>query len=356
MKIIKNEYILSQEFVPGHILARDDEMNKLEYLLFGNENSSTVIIEGNPGTGKTLLAKRMMNSRKEYDSKYINCYTFHNERSIIAEIIGKSEAKAEINSLTNEKAIELMLSSFKSDKNLIVLDEAHSLRKKDSSFLYALTRSNELDGPPIKLLLATIEDPELFLDKSTLSGLGRFNRIYLRKYNADDLFQIVKDRAESALYDGGYDDASLRAVAELSEDNGSARVAIELLNNSVLTAENLGSQLTSEIVLKTYREFSPPIDDSSLTALDIDELKLINELLNFSKESRFYVADVRSIMDDKSGSKAYKFLNRLENIGLIKKSRLSRGYKTGVQNEYLFKIPPDVLREKIDSMISNYKE
>ncbi len=355
MKIVKDQYAFSQEFIPNKIMLREDEINKLSYLLFGNEISSTVILKGNPGTGKTMIAKYMMKTIPAYESRYVNCYALQNERSIMAEIAGKAEMKTDIMNSGFDKALKMMLSGFRKDRIFIILDEAHSLRRKDNSFLYYLSRSQELGGPPIKLLLVTIEDPEIFLDRSILSGLGRFNRITLREYNADDLYQIVTERANIALYDGTYEDDAIRTIAELSEESGSARIAIELLNNSVLLAENMGEPLTSGIVLKAFREFSPPVDESSLTSLDTAELKILENLIMLSKGAVFRVSDVREAMSEMKDSRVYKFLSRLENIGIVKKSKLSAGYKKGVQNEYMFKIPKEILSQKIKMMDYNTK-
>lgn len=355
MKIVRDQYVFSQDFIPERIMLRDDEINKLNYLLFGNNISATVVLKGNPGTGKTLIAKYLMKSIPSYESRYINCYTLQNEKSIIAEIVGRTEMKADILNTNIDKALKMMLSAFKTEKNFIILDEAHSLRKRDNSFLYYLSRSQELGGPPIKLLLATIEDPEIFLDRSILSGIGKFNRITLKEYSAEELYQIIIDRANAAFYEGTYENDAIKTVAELSEENGSARIAIELLNNSVLLAESVGEILTSEMVLKAFREFSPPIDESSLMSLDLSELQILDNLITLSVESRFRVADVRAAMHEDKDSRVYKFLSRLEDIGLVKKSKLSGGYKKGVQNEYVFKIPQEILEQKIKMMRYNSK-
>lgn len=347
MKIIKNQHILSQEYVPERVLIRNEEIARLRYLLFGNENSTTVVLKGNPGTGKTLISKHLLKEYVSYHPRYINCYLLQNEKNIISEIVGKPEIKAEILNSSIERDIRLMLSSFDNFNNFVILDEAHSLRRKDNSFLYSLSRSQELGGPPVKLLLVTIEDPEIFLDKSTLSGIGKFNRITLREYNSEQLLTIIKDRAQAALYEGTYDEEALETVSELSEETGSARIAIELLSNSILMAENLGSYLTSDIVLETFREFSPPIDESSLTSLDPEDLKILENIIELSRESRFMVADVRNAMSESRDSRVYRFLYRLENIGIIKKIKMSKGYRKGVQNEYLLKVPPQILLQKI---------
>ncbi len=355
MKIVKDQYVFSQDFIPERIMLRNDEINKLNYLLFGNDISATVVLKGNPGTGKTMIAKYLMKSTPLYESRYINCYTILNEKSIIAEIIGRNEIKADILNAGIDRALKMMLSAFKNERIFIILDEAHSLRRKDNSFLYYLSRSQELGGPPIKLLLVTIEDPEIFLDKSILSGIGKFNRVTLREYSTEELYQIIIDRAKAALYEGTYENDAIKTVAELSEENGSARIAIELLNNSVLLAENMGEILTSEIVLKAFREFSPPIDESSLMSLDQSELRILENLITLSTESRFRVADVREAMGEDKDSRVYKFLSRLEDIGLVKKSKLSAGYKKGVQNEYVFKIPQEILEQKIKILQYNTK-
>jgi len=56
-------------------------------------------------------------------------------------------------------------------------------------------------------------------------------------YGRHQLFQILKQRAEMALYPGAVDDDVLYRIAEKAEPVGSARYAIDLLAESASLAE-----------------------------------------------------------------------------------------------------------------------
>ena len=89
-------------------------------------------------------------------------------------------------------------------------------------------------------------------------------------------------------------DHCLLCLSELLEENGSARVAIELLRNSALYAESRNVFLDEDEVLQAYRDFSPPLEESSLINLDDDEIELLKSLLeSFSNENGFKTSDLK---------------------------------------------------------------
>ncbi|MCL5408271.1 MAG: AAA family ATPase [Candidatus Thermoplasmatota archaeon] len=349
MKIIKNSAALSQDYVPEIVLGREEQINQLKELIRVSDVSSTFVIRGNPGTGKTLTGKYLLKDLKEFNGVYVNCYVNQTDRSIVSSILDNPNIRLpEIGNTRSESLSNLLFKELPSKKNLIVLDESQSLKRSHGQIVYLLSRSKELGGPDIKLVLLSMEEPEMYLDRSTLSGLGRYNRITLKEYSISELFNILKSRASISLYEGAYTDSAIGKISELTEENGSARIAIELLRNSALFAESRGTFLDDETVLNAYREFSPPLDESSLINLEEDEIHLLRSLLELTDiENGFKASDLKNLRPDLSDSRMYKFLKTIELSGLVKKSRVGKGYSGGVENEYLLRVSPRVLISKL---------
>jgi hypothetical protein len=352
MKVIKNSAILSQDYIPESVIGREDKLNELEELISGSDVSSTFVVRGNPGTGKTLIGKTLLKQLKSFRGTYVNCYINQTDRSIISTILDNpSIMLPEIGNTRAESLANILFRELNGRNNLVVLDESQSLKKAHGQIVYLLSRSKELGGPEIKLVLLSMEEPEMYLDRSTLSGIGKYNRISLKEYDANDLYKIISSRANLGLYEGAYTDGAISRISELAEESGSARVAIELLRNSALYAETRNVFLDEDSVLQAYRDFSPPLEDSSLINLEEDEILLLRSLLeSVNIENGFKTSDIKNLDKNISDSKMYKFLKTIEVSGLVKKSRIGKGYSGGVENEYVLRVPPKVLLSKLSLM------
>jgi cell division control protein 6 len=350
MKIIKNSTILSQEYIPEDIIGREEQIARLRGLIRTNEGSSSFVIRGNPGTGKTLIGKYLLREMKGYNGIYVNCYVNQTDRSIISSILSDPNIRLpELGNARSESLSSILFKELPDSKNLIVLDEAQSLKRSHGQIVYMLSRSKELGGPDIKLMLLSMEEPEMYLDKSTLSGLGKYNRISLKEYDAEDLHEILARRANSGLYEGTFTDSAIARISELVEESGSARIAIELLRNSSIYAESRNVFLDEEAVLQAYRDFSPPLEDSSLINLDEDEILLLKSLLESTRlVSGFKTSDLKKMNTGMNDARMYKFLKTIELSGLVKKSKIGKGYSGGVENEYILRISPNILLSKLN--------
>ncbi len=352
MKIIKNSVVLSQDYVPETIIGRRQEVEHLKEMIRAVDISSTFVVRGNPGTGKTLIGKLLVKEMKEFRVAYVNCYINQTDRAIVSTILNDPRLRLpEIGSARGEPLSEILFRTLPEKNNLIVLDESQSLKKSHGQILYLLSRSQELGGPQIKLVLLSMEEPEMYLDKSTLSGLGRYNRISLREYNSEELYLIASSRAEVGLYEGTYTDSAIRRISELVEEQGSARTAIELLLNSALYAESSNRLLDDEAVLGAYRDFSPPLEESSLISLEMDEVDLLRQLLeSLETEKSFRSSDLKRLGGGISESRVYKLLKTIELSGLVKKTKIGKGYSSGVENEYILRVSPEVLMAKLEAI------
>ena len=113
---------------------------------------------------------------------------------------------------------------------ILVLDEIDRLSGKDR-ILYALSRLNSsLENARISIIgisnnLNVLND----LDPRTRSSLSP-EEIVFHPYNADQLRDILKERAKEAFFDGVVDDAVISlCAAYAAKEHGDARRALELL-------------------------------------------------------------------------------------------------------------------------------
>ncbi|MCL6003234.1 MAG: AAA family ATPase [Candidatus Thermoplasmatota archaeon] len=352
MKVIKNSSILSQDYIPESVLGREKELNNLKELIRATDVSSTFVIRGNPGTGKTLIGKYLLKELREFRGAYVNCYINQTDRGIVSAILDNPNVRLpELGNARSESISDILFRALPAKNNLIILDESQSLKKGHGQIVYLLSRSTELGGPQIKLVLLSMEEPEMYLDRSTLSGLGNYNRLALKEYDVNELYRITESRARDGLYEGSFTDSAVQRISELVEDTGSARTAIELLRNSALYAESRNVFIDDEAVLQVYKDFSPPLEDSSLINLEEDEIVLLRYLLeSINTQNSFKSSDLKKLNSGMNDSRIYKFLKTIELSGLVKKSRIGKGYSGGVENEYVLRVSSRVLLSKLEMM------
>ena len=90
MPIIKDEKYLNLSFVPDKLLFRENEISKIrtalvEPLLGGI--SGTVILYGEPGTGKTTTAKHISRTTADLDCVYMNALSFPSLTALLREVV-----------------------------------------------------------------------------------------------------------------------------------------------------------------------------------------------------------------------------------------------------------------------------
>jgi len=133
---------------------------------------------------------------------------------------------------------------------IVVLDEIDALVKgrQDDSLLYELTRINEELVQSWIGLVGVSNDLHFkeFLDPRVLSSLSE-EEVVFRPYLANELFDILLDRAKLAFADGVLLEPPLRLCAGLAAgEHGDARRALDLLRVAGELAEREGARSIEE--------------------------------------------------------------------------------------------------------------
>lgn len=118
----------------------------------------------------------------------------------------------------------------------------------DDSLLYELTRINENLSSSWISVVGISNDLHFkeFLDPRVLSSLSE-EEVVFRPYLADELFDILLDRAKVAFREGALDETSLRLCAALAAgEHGDARRALDLLRVAGELAEREGAGRVGE--------------------------------------------------------------------------------------------------------------
>jgi cell division control protein 6 len=315
--VFKDESKLDINFIPSRLPHREKEhrllMEFFDFLIrYPERMAQRVIITGDVGTGKTVLAQRFgaditsEANKKGVKLRYIhvNCREY---RGSLLLILQHAVAVFRPNFPKRGFSAEEILSAFAQcldEENayaVLALDEFDSLVEREGSeAVYKLTRLQEMrPGKPQRIsLLGIVRDLKLLdkLDSSARSTLQR-NVIGLDKYSEPQLVDILNDRVAMAFEPSAVSDDTVNLVAELARsESGNARFAIELLwrAGKYADAEDSGEVLP-ECVRKAVSSIFPMMKKTELASLGLHEKLFLLGVARFFRDSEKAYASLSEV-------------------------------------------------------------
>lgn len=247
--MFRDRNLLRHDYMPANLPHREEQIKRLGSVLapaLSKERVSNLFAYGKTGTGKTIVAKfvleRLQKKARDHgravDTSYVNCRIAGTNYRVIADLCRALGQEVPFTGLAVGELIDRLRDGLQSRGSafLVVLDEIDALvkRSEDDSILYELTRINErLEGGWIGVIgISNDLHFKDFLDPRVLSSLGEEELVF-KPYSSEELYDILRVRAEQAFQVGVLDDGALRLCAALAAgEHGDARRALDLLRVS----------------------------------------------------------------------------------------------------------------------------
>ena len=266
--IIKNRQVLHFSYLPEIILHRNEELEKVTQSLspiLKQSRPSNLIVYGKPGTGKTLVVKKILDKIKQRVEKskfpirlvYSNAKDEATLYSLFVSIgrqLDLDEKEIPATGLAISEIFKRLLKSIeKNQYNIVfVIDEidylAQLISRTGKDVMYQLTRANERLKSG-SLTLVGISNDLTFkerLDPRVISSLSE-EEIVFTNYSVVQLKEILKERIKDAFIDGVVEDSALNLCAAMAgREHGDARRAIDLLRVAGEMAERTQSNKVTE--------------------------------------------------------------------------------------------------------------
>lgn len=235
--IVKKPDLLEEAHIPSTVRYRDREISELASCLkpaLSQNRPIHVWLYGKPGTGKTLVAKHVlqdMSKSGKLGGIYINCWEYASHYAVMDKLV------RELRILGAEK----LSTSFKLERFrdfvgkrpfVIILDEIDQpSRSERDSILYHLANIGNVG----LVIISNSRDIVLNMDDRITSRLNA-RHIEFSPYSSESLAAILKSRADSALAARAWDENILNVIVSLSE--GDARRAFQTLASAARWAES----------------------------------------------------------------------------------------------------------------------
>jgi len=360
--IIAKEEVLLPDYIPTEAIYRTSEMETIADAInpmIQGRKCNNLFIYGPSGTGKTTCMKILIEQLDQSTSRvvpvYANCWEYNTRMAIYYKICEALEIILPRRGLAADEVFDRIVEIMRKNNTsvLVVLDELDSLIfNREDALLYVLSRASEQGKVNFGIIgISNKKDLTRLLDARTVSSL-RFTSFEFKDYDKPQLVEILKERAKMALMPDSWSEEVLKECAKIgSENNGNARLAMEILWKAAMRAEKRDAKKVEvedvKEVVKTMeqRPTKKTYATVSFEEFDLrvsDEEKIILDLLKEGEKPSSQV--YKDFLEKKKKTKRQirNYLMTLEAKGLIDSKEIDHGLNTFLKTKVYFLKKPEV--------------
>ncbi len=387
--VFKSKEKLYPEYVPAHLPHREEQLKSLAsyfkpLLVEPGSIMQRVLLVGGIGTGKTVTARRFGKDfsllarqrgiRLEY--VHINCHRDRTLYLVIQEMAKQLRIPVPQRGLSAQEMFSILLKQLE-DRDMyaiVTLDEFdYFIDVAGNDAVYFLVRVYD-EYPDLTKRISYI-----FITRS-LSNLGKLdaatesylvrNIVKFNPYTSQELFDILKARAQEAFHEGTVDDEVLKYIADIvgvdHGGSGNARLALEMLLIAGQIADHEGSpRITIDHIRKAHAQANPSIVHvyDSIFHLPLHEvLVLLAAVRRLKQTGEAYVRigevekEYQQICEEmgetpRRHTQVYEYVMDLKRLGIIDARVSGKGYRGKSTLIGISGCPLDILEKKILEVI-----
>jgi cell division control protein 6 len=351
-RLLRNREVLLPDYVPLELPHRSEEIRRLAEVVapaLRGERPNNVFIYGLTGTGKTAVTKYVLRRLQELASQkgamvqsiYVNVRQRETPYKVLADVAEQLGLRVPFTGLSIGELFSRIVKRLSRLEGvyIVVLDEIDFLVRRGDDVLYDLTRVNEHLQRARVSVIGITNSVRLVdsLDPRVRSSLGEQTLVF-SPYNAEQLKDILSQRAAMAFNDGALDEGVIPLCAALAaREHGDARRALDLLRVAAEIAEREGApRVTEEHVMRARAEIERDKVSDVIRTLPLHSKLVLASVLSATGWGRVeattgdiystYRSVVRSLgLEEVTLRRVSGVLGELDMLGIISGRVVSRG-------------------------------
>jgi len=351
-RLLRNREVLLPDYVPLELPHRSEEIRRLAEVVapaLRGERPNNVFIYGLTGTGKTAVTKYVLRRLQELASQkgamvqsiYVNVRQRETPYKVLADVAEQLGLRVPFTGLSIGELFSRIVKRLSRLEGvyIVVLDEIDFLVRRGDDVLYDLTRVNEHLQRARVSVIGITNSVRLVdsLDPRVRSSLGEQTLVF-SPYNAEQLKDILSQRAAMAFNDGALEEGVIPLCAALAaREHGDARRALDLLRVAAEIAEREGApKVTEEHVMRARAEIERDKVSDVIRTLPLHSKLVLASVLSATGWGRgeattgdvysTYRSVVRSLgLEEVTLRRVSGVLGELDMLGIISGRVVSRG-------------------------------
>ena len=358
--LFRKREALEPSFIPDELPHRNSEIEKIAGITacaLKGDVPPNFLCYGMTGTGKTATVRYVSQKLAQHCTNnppwwiYINCTVVSTPYRILAHIYNTIVGREKIpatglpKDVILKKLLGLLDQKVKNSVCFLVLDEIDILieKKGGNEILYTLTRLNEsldLCRTSVIGISNKLKFME-YLDSRVTSNLDEEEAIVFHPYNANELADILKLRAEIAFHEGIIEEGVIKLCAGLAaREHGDARKALQLLRKAGEIAErNQNKKILEKHVENAQKDIDKDHIVEYMLSMPLQAQLTLSAIYLLSKYTREHIItsgdiyEVHSELTNKipgvkqlTHRRISDFINELALSGLITANTRSMGH------------------------------